>query len=131
MSFIPVLRDLVNLRRIADPNDPLVLTFDCLWNHQPQAIGPDNAVPISDVLAYLEDNGVTMSYIQSQQGPLNETRTSNEPMFIGTNRSGCFLIETREHAEVARDFYNSKIERMGVNRDHLLNQAERVGWNRL
>ena len=131
MSFIPALRDLVNQRRVDNPNDPLLLTFECLWNHEPRAIGPTNAVPISTILEYLAERGVDMSYNGFQQGPLNETRTADVPIFIGTNRGGCFLIDTPEHAEVARDFYNGKIAAMETNREHLLNHADQVGWQHL
>lgn len=131
MSFIPALRELVNQRRGDNPNDPLLLTFECLWNHEPRAIGPTNAVPISIILEYLAERGVDMSYNGFQQGPLNETRTAAVPIFIGTNRGGCFLIDTPEHAEVALDFYNGKIAAMETNREHLLNHADQVGWQHL
>lgn len=131
MSFIPALRDLVNQRRGDHPNDPLVLTFDCLWNREPRAIGPANAVPIGTVLEYLSEHGVDMTYNGFQQGPLNETRVSALPIFIGTSRGGCFLIETPEHAQVVRDFYDAKIAAMATNREHLLNQADRVNWQHL
>jgi hypothetical protein len=128
MSFIPALRNLVNQRRADNPNDPLVLTFDCLWNHEPRAIGPTNAVPISMILEYLAEHGVDMSYNGFQQGPLNETRSANAPIFIGTHRGGCFLIDSREHFDVAREFYDGKIAAMETNRGHLLNQGNLVTW---
>ncbi len=131
MSFITALQDLVNQRRGDNPTDPLVLTFDCLWNHEPRAIGPTNAVPIGTVLEYLSDHGVDMSYNGFQQGPLNETRTASVPIFIGTSRGGCFLIDTPDHAAVALDFYNGKIAAMETNRQHLLNHADQVGWQHL
>jgi hypothetical protein len=72
-----------------------------------------------------------LTYSGFQQGPLNETRVSTLPIFIGTSRGGCFLIETPEHAEVVRNFYDAKISAMEANRKHLLKQADRVNWQHL
>ncbi len=125
MSFLPAARNVVATR---PANDPLRITFEFLFNQHPPAIGPAHSVSITTIINHLAGHGIAQTYNGFQQGLLNQTRGSQDPIFIGSGAGGCYLIDTIDHARAALHFYQVKIDKMVHNRDNLIRQAHSVGW---
>ena len=84
-------------------------------------LGRVNARPWSQIEADLSANGIYISQQQFQQGILAASRAGD--IFIGSNDHGTgrgyFLIQDRDDAEFAREFYNRRIAAQQANLDHL------------
>lgn len=107
------------------PGDPMRVLLEYLLQN---ARGRVNAKTWPAIDRHLRENGVGVSKEQFQQTLLKRTR--NGRIFIGSNDHGSgrgyFLIQDREDAAVAREFYTRRIEvqQENLNRlDELIEQT--------
>ncbi|WP_269542149.1 hypothetical protein [Cerasicoccus fimbriatus] len=103
--------------------DTVRLTLEYMMNH---ALGRRNAVPISVIVEYLNENGINITYNQFQQTVLSESRGSD--FFIATCNRGCFLIDTIDDAREGKSFFEEKIAKQQAHLDNLVQVAQNVGW---
>jgi hypothetical protein len=91
------------------------------------AVGRANAVSWGQISAGILDQGVRMTKNTFQHSVLAETRSG--PIFIGSSKSGYYLIENQADAEAMRDFYENRIAAEQQNLENLRAQSEVEGWN--
>lgn len=111
MPFVNAARALVQ-RLPQDDSTRVVLEY--LLEH---GIGRANAQPWSNIEEHLNAHGIEMSQTQFQQTILADTRSGD--IFIGSNDHGTgrgyFLIQDREDADTAREFYTRRIAAQQAN----------------
>lgn len=100
------------------PEDPQRVVLEYFLQH---ARGRSNAKTWDQIEAHLSTTEVHLTREQFQQGILANTRSGE--IFIGSNDrnpgAGYFLIETREDAEFAREFYARRIAAQQTHLSHL------------
>lgn len=97
MSFLPAVQREIAAR---PPRDPIRMTLEYLLL---QAVGRQNAVPLTTIVRHLRAQGVRISETGFQQTVLAKSR--GQDYFIGSWRLGYFLIDSQQDAEAMRDFY--------------------------
>jgi hypothetical protein len=121
MSFLPAVQREINNRQ---PNDPVRLALEFLSQ---RGVGYQNSIPLRDIVAHLQAQGVNISEAGFQQTVLATSRDAD--FFIGAGNRGYFLINTIDDARVMRDFYETRIHAEQQNLDNLRRQSVLVGWN--
>jgi hypothetical protein len=121
MSFIPAVQREINNRQA---NDPVRIALEYL---QQNAVGRQNPVPLSTIVAHLQATGINITETGFQQTVLAESR--DRDFYIGSGRRGYFLIDNIADAQDMRDFYETRIRAEQQNLDNLRRQARTVGWN--
>lgn len=96
MSFLPAVRREIDSR---EPNDPVRITLEYLLQ---RALGRQNAVPLSKIVADLRLQGLALTETGFQHTVLAQSRDGD--YFIGSGRRGYFLIDTQYDAEKMRRF---------------------------
>ncbi len=98
--------------------DPKRAVLEYLLQH---GLGRFNARPWRLIKAHLNANGIFVSQQQFQQGILKATRSGD--IFIGSNDHGTgrgyFLIQDKDDAVIAREFYSRRIAAEQTNLKHL------------
>jgi len=120
MSFLnAVNREIAN----RPPNDSIRITLEYLLKY---GIGRQNAVPLGNIVSFLNSQGISISETGFQQTILAESRDND--YFIGSCSRGYFLIDTIDDAITMRDFYQSRIDAEQQNLDNLRRQAIIFNW---
>jgi hypothetical protein len=102
MSFLPAVQREIIARR---PRDPVRATLEYLLEN---AVGHQNAVPLSTIVAHLQSIGLNLTETGFQQTVLAESR--GRDYFIGSGRRGYFLIDSLQDAKVMAAFYEVRIQ---------------------
>jgi hypothetical protein len=121
MSFLPAVQREINNR---PHNDPVRITLEFLAQ---RGVGRNSAVPLRDIVAHLQGQGINITDTQFQQTVLAESRGAD--FFIGSGNRGFYLITTIGDAQKMRDFYETRIRTEQDNLNNLRRQANNVGWN--
>jgi len=87
------------------------------------AVGASNAKSWDTIEAHC---AVAVDKLTFQQGFLAETRDGE--VFIGSSSRGYFIIQDRDDAIVAADFYRTRIAREQEHVTHLQDLVTRAGW---
>lgn len=115
MPFVDSAR--VAVQRLPQ-GDSTRVVLEYLLQH---GLGRLSARPWPLLEAHLKANGILISQQQFQQGILAATRSGD--IFIGSNDHGTgrgyFLIQDRDDAEFAREFYSRRIAAQQTNLDRL------------
>ena len=90
------------------------------------AIGANNAKSWDAIEAHCSGILIGVDKLDFQQGFLAETRDGG--VFIGSCSRGYFIIQDRDEAMVAADFYRTRIERQKEHLTHLRDLVIQEGW---
>jgi hypothetical protein len=90
------------------------------------ALGAGNAKSWEAIETHCNQNRVVVDKQDFQQGFLAETRDGD--IFIGSCSRGYFIIQNRDDAVVAADFYRVRIARQQQHLTHLENLVRQQGW---
>lgn len=121
MSFLPaVQREIQRLQ----PNDLIRITLEYMSRH---AVGHRNPIPLHQIIAHLQAQGIQITSTGFQQTVLAGSRSAD--YFIGSGSRGYFLIDTIDNAIVMREFYETRIQAEQHNLANLRRQAGLVNWN--
>ena len=123
MPFVDSAR--VEVQRLPQ-GDSTRVVLEYLLQH---GLGRMNARPGSQIETHVNANGIYISQQQFQQGILADSRSGD--IFIGSNDHGAgrgyFLIQDRDDAEFAREFYSRRFAAQQTNLDRL-NALIRQQW---
>lgn len=90
------------------------------------AAGAGNAKSWDAIETHCAGIAVTVDKLVFQQGFLAQTRDGD--VFIGACPKGYFIIQNRDDALVAADFYRARIAREQEHLTHLQDLVMRAGW---
>lgn len=90
------------------------------------AVGRNNAKSWETIAAQCATLGVVVDKLNFQQGFLANTRDGQ--IFIGSCTRGYFLIQDRDDALLAAEFYRTRINRQQQHLTHLENLVRGEGW---
>lgn len=90
------------------------------------ALGAGNAKSWDAIEAHCAGIPIGVDKLDFQQGFLAETRDGG--VFIGSCSKGYFIIQDRDDAIVAADFYRTRIDRQQEHLIHLESLVIQVGW---
>ncbi len=90
------------------------------------AVGADNAKSWDAIETHCAGLPVLVDKLDFQQGFLAQTRDGD--VFIGACPKGYFIIQDRDDALVAADFYRSRIAREQEHVAHLQDLVIRAAW---
>ena len=90
------------------------------------ALGRAHAKSWDTIESHCSSIGIPVDKLDFQQGFLAETRDGQ--IFIGSSSHGYFIIQDRDDAIQAANFYRSRIARQQEHVDHLADLVLAAGW---